>query len=153
MSLNLNLTDDWKHQTVLSFSYVTKILTYFTARKRSLERLCFYTCLSFCPQGWGGVGGVGIPACIAGLQAHTRRGVVEGSGLGASPGPHKGGKLRGLAWGGGLQAHTQGGEVEGSGLGGLQAHTQGVSQHALRQTTPADGYCCGWYASYWNAFL
>ena len=19
--------------------------------------------------------------------------------------------------------------------------------------TPPDGYCCGWYASYWNAFL
>ena len=29
-----------------------------------------------------------------------------------------------------------------------------VSQHALRQTPPGrDGYCCGWYASYWNAFL
>ena len=29
-----------------------------------------------------------------------------------------------------------------------------VSQHALRQTPPpADGYCCGRYASYWNAFL
>ena len=32
---------------------------------------------------------------------------------------------------------------------------QGVFQHALRQTPPppADGYCCGRYASYWNAFL
>ena len=20
-------------------------------------------------------------------------------------------------------------------------------------TSPHDGYCCGWYASYWNAFL
>ena len=54
-------------------------------------------------------------------------------------------------------------------LGGLQAHTWGASrhtpgrspdthprgsQHALRQTPPpADGYCCRWYASYWNAFL
>ena len=31
-----------------------------------------------------------------------------------------------------------------------------VSQYALRQTPPplpADGYCCGRYASYWNAFL
>ena len=29
-----------------------------------------------------------------------------------------------------------------------------VSQHALRQTPPGrDGYCCGQYASYWNAFL
>ena len=25
----------------------------FTARKRSLRRLCFYTCLSFCPRGGG----------------------------------------------------------------------------------------------------
>ena len=30
---------------------------------------------------------------------------------------------------------------------------RGVSQHALRQTPPADGYYCGQYASYWNAFL
>ena len=30
----------------------------------------------------------------------------------------------------------------------------GVSQHALRQTPPsAEGYCCGRYALYWNAFL
>ena len=59
-------------------------------------------------------------------------------GGGRSPGPHPGGRLRGLA-GVGLQAHNPG----------------GVSQHALRQTTPppADGYCCGRYASYWNAFL
>ena len=29
-----------------------------------------------------------------------------------------------------------------------------VSQHAPRQTPPGrDGYCCGRYASYWNAFL
>ena len=28
-----------------------------------------------------------------------------------------------------------------------------VSQHALRQTPGRDGYCCGRYASYWNAFL
>ena len=34
----------------------------------------------------------------------------------------------------------------------------GVSQHALGQTPPwadttPDSHCCGWYASYWNAFL
>ena len=42
-----------------------------------------------------------------------------------------------------------------SGGRGVQAHTGGGgSQHALRQTPPpADGYCCGRYASYWNAFL
>ena len=53
--------------------------------------------------------GGGIPACLAGLQAHTQ-GEVEGSGLG------------------GLQVHNQR-EVEGSGLGGLQAHIQGASRH------------------------
>ena len=38
----------------------------------------------------------------------TPRGEVEGSGVCGSPGPHPGGKLRGLACVG-LQAHTQGG--------------------------------------------
>ena len=98
-----------------------------------------------------------IPACLAGFQAHTQgklrdlawgglqahtQGEVEGSGLGESPGPHLGG----------LQAHTQG-SLQAHTQGGLQAHTWGVSQHVLRQNPPADGYCCGWYASYWNAFL
>ena len=51
----------------------------------------------------------------------------------------------------GLQAHTQ---------GGLQAHTYGVSRPTPRGCIPActeadppDGYCCGRYAPYWNAFL
>ena len=67
----------------------------------------------------------GSPACLAGLQ-------------------------------GGLQAHTEGGLQAHTQEGGLQAHTQGgVSQRALRHTPlpTADGYCCGRYASYWNAFL
>ena len=88
-------------------------------------------------------GGGGIPACIAGLQAHTQggswgsglgglqahtQGEFEGSGLGGgSPGPHPGGKLRGLAWGG-VSRPTP----------------RGVSQHALRQTAPiADGSAAG----------
>ena len=126
--------------------FIRTIAFYFvTARKRSLRRLCFYTCLSV-----------------------HRRGVVSQHALQVSsrvypsmpcgfPGPHPGGSLR--VWLGGLQAHTGGGEVEESGLGGLQAHTGGgswgvwpggspgphpggspgphlggVSQHALRQT-------------------
>ena len=68
-----------------------------------------------------------------------------------SPGLHPRGKLRGLAWGG-LQAHTQ---------EGLQAHTWGISRPTLGgypsmhwgRHPPADGYCCRWYASSWNAFL
>ena len=61
-----------------------------TARKRSLRRLCFYTCLSFCSQGGspgphpGGEVGRSGPG---GLQAHTQ-GEVEG------------------VWLGGVQAHT-----------------------------------------------
>ena len=82
-----------------------------TARKCSLQRLYFYKCLSV--QRWGG-----IPACIAGLQSHTR-GEVEGSGLG------------------GLQAHTR---------RGLQAHTRGrgypiiaCTEAPPQQTTTAVG--------------
>ena len=50
---------------------------------------------------------------------------------------------------------TPKGEVEGSGLGGSPGLHLGVSQHALIQSPPSrrSGYCCGRYASYWNAFL
>ena len=51
-----------------------------------------------CSRSLGG----GIPACLAGLQAHTQ-GEVEGVwSLGGSPGPHPGRRLRGLAWGRGV---------------------------------------------------
>ena len=92
--------------------------------------------VSVCPQGVvsqhalqvSGGGGC-IPAHLAGFQAHTQ-----------------GESLRGLA-SGGLQAHNWGGDSRPTPRGD-------VSQHALRQTPPqADGYCCGRYASYWNAFL
>ena len=58
---------------------------------------------------------------------------------GGSPGPHPGGKLGGLAWEGGLQAHTQ---------GGIPPCTEEDIPH-----THTHGNCCGQYASYWNAFL
>ena len=61
---------------------------------------------------------------------------------GGSPGPHLGGEGWG-AWLGGSRP-TPGGSRP----------RRGVSQHALWQTLPpADGYCCGQYTSYWNAFL
>ena len=67
-----------------------------------------------------------MPACLAGLQAHTQGG-VEGSGLGE--GGFQAHILESLQAHtlGGLQAHTRGG-------GGFQAHTQVVFHHALRQT-------------------
>ena len=70
--------------------------------------------------------GSGIPACLAGLQAHTQ---------GASRG----------VWPGGVSRPTPR-------VGSPGPHL-GLFQHALRQTppTPADSYRCGRCASYWNA--
>ena len=131
-----------------------------------LRRLCFYKCLSVHGGGIpaclaGGIpaclaaglwGGGGIPACLAGFQAHTQGGSLGGSGWGGSPGPQPRGKLRGIwqgvpvpgggacYWGG---ACSWGGTCSGGCLlrGGLET------------PPPADGYRCGRYASYWNAFL
>ena len=88
----------------------------FTVRKRSLRRLCFYTCLS---------------VHRGGLQAHTQGG-GWGSGRGVSrPIPRL--EVWGGLTGGGLQAHTQG----RLGAGGVsRPRPGGVSQHALRQTSP-----------------
>ena len=79
---------------------------------------------------------------------------------GGSPGPHPGGKLKGLAFGGWPGPHPgrrlrgpAGGSPGPHPRGSPGPHPWGVSQHALRQTPPADGFCCGQYASYWNAFL
>ena len=104
--------------------------------------------------------GDGIPAWLAGFQAHTQEG-----------------ELRGLArWG--VSKPTPKGEVKGFGLGrvsrptpgGLQAHTGGISRATPRGVSrptprgvcipacteadsPLDSYCCGRYACYWNAIL
>ena len=107
--------------------------------------------------------GSGIPACIAGgIQACLSAGLGGGVSQHALQisRPTFRGKMRGLARG--VSRPTPKSEVDGSCLGGLQAHTGvqgglrptpkgGVSQHAVRQAP--DGYCCGRYTSYWNAFL
>ena len=71
--------------------------------------------------GWGD----GIPAYLAGFQAHIQ-GEVEGSSQGGSPGTHPRGR----------QAHTWG--SPGPHLGWSPGPHPGrcVSQHALRQTPP-----------------
>ena len=116
------------------------------------------------------MGGGGIPACITGGIPACLAAGLQGGGipaclavLGGCPGPHPGGKLRGLARGG-LQAHTQGG-LQAHTWEGLQAHTWwGVYRptpggcipactEADTPPPPVDGYCHGRYASYWNAFL
>ena len=111
-------------------------------------------------------GGSGIPACLAGLQAHTRgelRGLAWVGGI-SRPTPR--GKLRGLALGvsrpkprggvegsglgrspgphpGGLSPGPHPGGSPGPHLGGLQAHTQGGCLQAHTQgvsrSTPTGG--------------
>ena len=81
---------------------------------------------------------------------------LRGMWPGGSPGPQPRVKLRGDLARGGLQAHTQGWSWGGSGrggtcfggglLGGVPAPGRGVE-------TPRADYCCGRYASYWNAFF
>ena len=127
-----------------------------TARKRSLGQGNIFTsvCQEFHPHGgsacsqgvWfraeggassggSGPGGVSRPTPkgeVEGdqVQAHTRGGNWGGSG----PDPHPRGKLRGIR-----SRPTPKGEIEGD-------------QVQAPHPTP-DGYCCGRYASYWNAFL
>ena len=120
----------------MQFQFITSDVSDFTARKRSLRRLCFYRCVSVHVGGVipaciaGGIpacfaaglqmGLCGIPAYLAGFQAHTQGGSWRGSGWGGggspgphprgavegdqarvgSPGPHSRGKLRGI-WPGG----------------------------------------------------
>ena len=68
---------------------------------------------------------------------------------GGSPAPHPGGRLRCLARGGSPGSPHPGGGSPGPHL------AWGVypSMHWGKPLPPADGYCCGRYASYWNAFL
>ena len=89
---------------------------FFTARKRSLRRLCFYRCLSFCPQGgraWLLAGGMcgcsggGMHGCSKGEHAWL---LWEGGVCGCSRGGVHGcsggacmvdlrGAMRGWSWG------------------------------------------------------
>ena len=99
-------------------------------------------------RGWGG-----IPACIAGFQAHTQ-GEVEESGQGGSQGPHLGRGLLAHTWKG-LQAHTWGGWSPGLHPGKVSRPTPGgcVCQHALRQIPPSSSRRLLLRASHWNVFL
>ena len=86
-------------------------------RPQSLRRLCFYTCLSFCPWGAGGWWYPSMPCrSPGGYPIMPCR----------FPGPHPRGSLRGLAKGGSPGPHP----------GGSPGPQGGVSQHALRQTPP-----------------
>ena len=90
-----------------------------------LRRLCFYRCLSV--HRGGGVGipaylAGGIPACLAGFQAHTQGGSLgESDHGGGSPGPQPMGKLRGI-W----SRPTAKGKVEGDLARGVPAPPGGL---------------------------
>ena len=77
LRLRQNSPDYWRKHCSSLKRYETQIeacpwVLVFTAPKRSLRRLCFYTCLSFCPRrgcAGGGVHGGGHAwwgACVAG---------------------------------------------------------------------------------------
>ena len=80
------------------------------------------------------------PAKKTPLQAHTQGGNWGGSG----PGPHTRGKFGGSDPGPHLRGNS-GGSDPGP-------HRRGKFR-GIRTTPPPDDYCCGRYASYWNAFL
>ena len=105
--------------------------------------------------GWGSGWGVSRP------RPRGRLGVWQGGCPGPSPGGGWGILLGGVSkprprrrlgvWPGGCPGPGPGGLAWGV---SRPRPRGGVSQHVLRQTPPsADSYCCGRYASYWNAFL
>ena len=120
-----------------------------TARKRSLRRLCFYRCLSFCPQGghagllqggWGhawlllggcvvALGG-GMHGCSGGGHAW----LLPGGACMVAPGGHVW-----LLWGGCVWLL----------LGGMRGCSGGVVRGFFNEIRSMSGR----YASYWNAFL
>ena len=128
----------------------------FTARKRSLRRLCKRAGV----WSWGGGGACSGGSGLGGVPARGGSGPCggacslggghpspqpRGGSLGGSgPGPQPRAKLRGI-W----SKPTAKGEIEGD---LVQAHSQGGSWGS-GAPLPPNGYCYGRYASYWNAFL
>ena len=124
------------------------IITKFGTRK------CFYTCVSFGSQGWGGGGG--LPSMhhwshVRGGGLHPRGDLHPGEGWSVSEG-------RGLHLdGGGLQPGGAGVffQVRGSASGGEVVCIGGGGKTPLQGYTGYYGIrpTSGWYASYWGAFL
>ena len=117
-----------------------------TARKRSLRRLCFYTCLSFCPQ--GGVRGCsrgGMRGCSRGDMCGCSGGRAWSSGgtcMVAPGGVHAWLLPGGCAW---LLPGVMHGFCWGHGFfWGERGACVGYDE--IRSMS-------GRYASYWNAFL
>ena len=92
----------------------------------------WYPSMPYSRSGWGG-------------SRPTPKGEVEGDLVQAHS---QGGKLRGI-W---FRPHPRG-KLRGICLGGACSRGCLVLGEFLVETPLPDGYCCGRYASYWNAFL
>ena len=149
---------------------------WFCSQEEGLSQHALQVVSQHALQQVSGGGGGGIPVCLAGFQAHSLGGSWGGSGPGPQPRgklrgtwsrPQPRGKLRGI-----LSRPTAKGDVKGDlargwsllwgGLlwggacsGGVPVLGGGVPalEGMWRDTPTCDGYCCGRYASYWNAFL
>ena len=86
-------------------------------------------------------------------QGNVFTGVCDSvnGGLGVPP-PGGGGLLWGVFCSGGC-LFPGGCLLWGVSAGGVSAPRGGCLLPGGLVETPWDGYCCGWYASYWNAFL
>ena len=97
------------------------------------------------------VSGGGIQACLAGFQAHTQGGSWGGSGQGGACSGGSACSQRVPALGGNCSL----GRVPVPGVPaprGVSCSWGGACPGRVWRP-PCDGYCCGRYASYWNAFL
>ena len=120
----------------------------------------FYKCLSFCPQGGGGITeciAPGIPSCLgAGLQGGSPGPCPRGKLRGIWSRPTAKGKLKGIFLGGacsrGCACSGDGGVCSGGGACS-RGWCEDVSALGGMWRPPHDIYCCRRYASYWNAFL
>ena len=126
---------------ILQPEIFTRVILLPSATK--LRRLCFYRCVSV-HRGGGGGGWYPSMPCrwYPSMPCSRSRGVCY-------PSMH-------CRWYPSMPCNRSQGGVPDWGVparGGLLPGGL-VSQHALRQTPPGrDGYCCGRYASHWNAFL
>ena len=146
---------DWSKQVPFDFSHIILLPS-----ATKLRRLCFYRCVSVHR------GGGGIPACLAaGLQGgvlsqHALQQVSRGR---SAPG---GCLVQGGSAPGGVSAPrdwclvrrglVQGGPGPGGCLLQGVSAPRGAGIPACTEADPPpgrDGYCCGRYASHWNAFL
>ena len=126
-----------------------------------LRRFCFYTCLSYYPQGACLVGGVPGPVgCLLPGGCLVWGAWSGGPGLGV---PGLGGCLHLGEGAGSGGVYSQGGGAwsgAGSWSGGAWwglPGPRGFGGVGIPACTEADppgrGYCCRWYASYWNTFF